>query len=130
MRNSPLTGSSAPGSADGPALDFMSAADIYALFGNALDNAIRAVNELDDAGVRSISLVVRRVAGVVSIHIENPFAGSMEMRDGLPVTTKDDRTGHGFGLRSMRLTAERYGGTLTVLAEGGRFHVNAIFPAG
>ena len=116
--------------ADGPALDFMSAADIYALFGNALDNAIRAVNELDDAGVRSISLVVRRVAGVVSIHIENPFAGSMEMRDGLPVTTKDDRTSHGFGLRSMRLTAERYGGTLTVLAEGGRFHVNAIFPAG
>ena len=116
--------------ADGPALDFMSAADIYAFFGNALDNAIRAVNELDGAGARSISLVVRRVAGVVSIHVENPFSGSVELRDGLPVTTKDDRASHGFGLRSMRLTAERYGGTLTVLAEGDRFHVNAIFPAG
>ena len=51
------------------------------------------------------------------------------MRGGLPVTTKEDRVSHGFGVRSMRLTVERYGGTLTVLAEGGRFHVNAIFPA-
>ena len=31
-------------------------------------------------------------------------------------------------MRSMQLTVERYGGTLTTLAEGGRFHVNAIVP--
>ena len=114
--------------ADGGALGFMSAADTYSLFGNALDNAIEAVGALDDPTRRSISLVVRAVAGVVSIHIENPFAGTVEMRDGLPATTKNDEVNHGFGVRSMRLTVERYGGTLAILAEDGRFHVNAIVP--
>lgn len=47
------------------------------------------------------------------------------MRDGLPVTSKGDSANHGFGVRSMQLTVERYGGTL---AEDGRFHVNAIIP--
>ena len=115
--------------ADGSALDFMSAADIYAFFGNALDNAIEGVARLGDPQRSSISLVVRRVVGVVSVHVENPCPDDVTMRDGLPVTTKEDRVSHGFGVRSMRLTVERYGGTLTVLAEGGRFHVNAIFPA-
>ena len=107
----------------------MSAADIYAFFGNALDNAIEGVARLGDPQRSSISLVVRRVAGVVSVHVENPCPDDVTMRGGLPVTTKEDRVSHGFGVRSMRLTVERYGGTLTVLAEGGRFHVNAIFPA-
>ena len=114
--------------ADGKALEFMSAADTYALFGNALDNAIEAVAPLPE-GERTISLVVRRVAGVVSIHVENPCSAEPTLRsDGLPETTKGDRANHGFGVRSMRLTVERYGGTLTTLAEGGRFHVNAIIP--
>lgn len=115
--------------ADGRALGFMSAADIYALFGNALDNAIEAVRAISDPTRRSISLVVRHVAGVVSIHVENPFEGELVVSEGLPRTTKADHANHGFGVRSMQLTVERYGGTLTVLAKGGRFHVNAIFPA-
>ncbi len=114
--------------ADGASLSFMSAADIYSLFGNALDNAIEAVGALEDPTRRSISLVVRAVAGVVSIHVENPFAGTVETRAGLPVTTKGDAANHGFGVRSMQLTVERYGGALTTLAEDGRFHVNAIIP--
>ena len=114
--------------ADGKALEFMSAADTYALFGNALDNAIEAVMPLPE-DERTISLVVRRVAGVISIHVENPCASVPTLRaDGLPETTKGDRANHGFGVRSMQLTVERYGGTLTTLAEGGRFHVNAIVP--
>lgn len=114
--------------ADGHALDFMSAADIYALFGNALDNAIEGVRSIPIPEQRSISLAVRQVAGVVSIHVENPFAGTVALQNGLPLTTKTDEANHGFGVRSMQLTAERYGGTLTVLAESGRFHVNVIFP--
>ncbi len=115
--------------ADGAALDFMSPADIYSLFGNALDNAIEATDAIDDPTRRSISLLVRRVAGVASIHVENSFVGEVVLgTDGLPETTKADHANHGFGVRSMRLTVERYGGTLTTLTEGGHFHVNAIVP--
>ena len=115
--------------ADGHALDFMAPADIYALFGNALDNALRATAAAGEAAPRTISLVVRRAAGVVSIHVENPYAGELRLdASGALRTTKNDPANHGLGVRSMRLTVERYGGTLTTLAEGGTFHVNAIVP--
>ncbi len=117
--------------ADGAALGFMSAAEIYSFFGNALDNAIEAAEKIDDAECRSISVVVRRAAGVVSIHIENRFAAGaapVAGPDGLLATLKDDQVNHGFGVRSMRLTVERYGGTLATLVQGDTFHVNVMIP--
>ncbi len=115
--------------ADGAALDFMAPADIYSLFGNALDNAIEAVEALPDPELRSISLVVRMVAGVVSIHVENYYDGQLARRaDGSLETSKADHVSHGFGVRSMTLTVERYGGTLTTIADGRVFALNAIIP--
>ena len=117
--------------ADGRALGFMSSADIYSLFGNALDNAIEAVEKIDDATERSISVVVRQAAGVASIHIENRFAPGAAPKvgpDGALVTSKANASDHGFGVRSMRLTVERYGGTLATLVQGDTFHVNAMVP--
>ena len=40
----------------GDSLDFMQVADIYALFGNALDNAINATMELNDPSKRVINV--------------------------------------------------------------------------
>ena len=117
--------------ADGSALAMMSAADIYSFFGNALDNAIEAAEKIEDPAARSISVVVRQAAGVASIHVENRFAASNAPQvraDGLLATSKADTTAHGFGVRSMRLTVERYGGTLATLVQGDTFHVNAILP--
>ena len=45
----------------------MAAVDIYSFFGNALDNALEAVGALPDDAMRSISLLVRRQAGMASI---------------------------------------------------------------
>ena len=116
--------------ADGAALGFMAPADLYALFGNALDNAIEAVSELGDPARRSISLVVRRAMGGVSIHVENYYAGERRFSaDGMPETTKADRSSHGFGTRSMRQIAERYDGSFSAEAAGGVFRLDVILPA-
>ena len=115
--------------ADGAALDFMAAADIYALFGNALDNAIEAVGALSDPRRRSISLTVRRVMGCASIHVENFFDGQVDFADGeLPQTTKGDTSRHGFGMRSMHQTAQRYGGTFSAQAKDGTFCLDVMLP--
>lgn len=120
--------------ADGAALSFMPAADLYSLFGNALDNAIEAVSALADRGHRSISLTVRERAGVVVMHVENYYQGALRFRNGLPETTKHGANGmrdtmnHGYGTRSMRLIAERYGGTLECRAKDGVFHLNVLIP--
>ena len=115
--------------ADGSALGRMAPADLYALFGNALDNAIEAAGALDDPSRRSITLSVRAVVGVAIMHVENYVAVAPRFTaDGLPETTKADRANHGFGTRSMRAIAERYGGTLTVGCENGVFRLDVMIP--
>lgn len=112
---------------DGGALSFMSDSDVYSLFGNILDNAVEAVEKLDDKR-RVISVTVRRQNNFVVLHEENYCAGPLNFSDGLPETTKDDKLYHGFGLFSVRMLAEKYGGTCSVGAENGVFTVDMLFP--
>ena len=113
---------------DGASLDFVAPSDLYAFFGNALDNAIEAVSALENDERRSISLVVKRRGSMVSIHAENFFDGRLTFFGGLPRTTKADVANHGFGIKSMRLIAEKYEGSLTTSAENGIFRLDAVIP--
>ena len=114
--------------ADGAALSFMAAADLYSFMGNALDNAIEAAREVDDPARRSVSVLIRRSGDMASIHVENYFEGELRFRDGLPLAGPEGERGHGYGTRSMQLVAQRYDGTLHLRAEGGVFHLNAALP--
>ena len=51
--------------------------------------------------------------------IVNPCREVVVLRDGLPVTGK--RGHHGYGLWSVREVAERYGGTMRVECDRGKF---------
>ena len=112
--------------ADGEAVAFLDPSDVYALFGNLLDNAIEAVEREEDPECRSIFVVVRRAMGQASIHVENNCSAPVELADGLPKTTKNDRLNHGFGTKSIRSIVERYGGTLVMKQEDGVFHADII----
>ena len=114
---------------DGEALAFISPTDLYVLFGNALENAFEAVRKLDDPEKRNISLLVRRVANMASIHIENYFSGEIVYDTyGKIMSSKMNREEHGYGVRSMRQIVEKYGGTMTLSAEGQTFSVNMLIP--
>lgn len=114
---------------DGEALAFMSPTDLYVLFGNALENAFEAVRKLDDPEKRNISLLVRRVANMASIHMENYFAGEIVYDAyGNIMSSKMNPEEHGYGVRSMRQIVEKYGGTMTLSAEGQTFSVNMLIP--
>ena len=80
--------------ADGKGISFMSEEDIYSLFGNALDNAITAVEQLPPPQ-RAIKLCIKNLGDVVSIRVENKFKGKIRLEDGVPVTTKKDTRYHG-----------------------------------
>lgn len=114
--------------ADGACLSFLSPPDLYSLFGNAIDNALEAVKKVVDPEKRIISLTVRRKLNMVTIHVENYFAGELDFEGGLPLSTKGDMRYHGFGLRSIRMAAEKYKGNVTVFAKDGVFNLNIIIP--
>lgn len=115
--------------ADGTCLDFMDAVDIYTIFGNALDNAIETVSRLEDPEQRIITVMVFSKADMVFLQLENFCNTPLSYADDLPVTSKENEQGfHGFGLKSIRCTAEKYGGFLTVQNEDGIFLFRVTIP--
>lgn len=112
---------------DGKILYFMRSNDVYALFTNALDNAINAVRLLDE-GKRYISLDVRRKRAMVSIVVKNPFDTNLQFVDGLPRTTSGDENNHGFGMRSIRMIAQRYGGVMAISTQNHVFTLSILIP--
>lgn len=114
--------------ADGQALGFMSVMDISSLFGNALDNAIESTGKIADPEKRLIHLAVSRQKGFLCIRIENCYEGDLQFADGKLQTTKQDTRYHGFGLKSIQATAEKYGGTAQIKAADGWFELQVLIP--
>ena len=113
---------------DGKSLGFMEETDLYSLFGNIVDNAIEAVS---DPGVEEklISLTVKRSDGLVSVNVHNYYCGKLDFENGLPLTTKKNKSYHGYGMKSIKRVVEKYGGELSVSGKGGIFNLNIVFPA-
>lgn len=114
--------------ADGRALGFMDSMDLYAIFGNALDNAIESVIHLPEADKRVVSVSVREKNGLLLFQFENYYEGELHFEEGLPVTTKGESGYHGFGIRSIRDTARKYGGQMTLHTEGNLFILRVSVP--
>lgn len=112
---------------NGKLVSFMDNFDVYALFGNAISNAIESVEKIADKDKRCVNVIARKVADMLIIHVENYFRGDLELKDGLPVTSKDTNY-HGFGMLSMKRIAEKYGGELTVSLKGDIFNLDIIIP--
>ncbi len=111
---------------DGAALSFMAEEDIYALFGNIVDNAIEAVRKVEQTK-RVISLQVKRTGDLLMIKETNYYDDEIQFEYGMPKTTKDDKQYHGFGLRSIQLICENYGGNLMLKAEEKTFTLSILF---
>ncbi len=114
--------------AHGEKIGFLSPGDVYALFGNALDNAIEAVMRIDDPARRNIGLNIQAQGRLLSIHVENNLCGEPTFENGLPQTIKEDKRYHGFGMKSMQMIVERYNGCLTADVQEKIFHLNIVIP--
>lgn len=113
---------------DGAAVDFMSAMDVSAVFGNALDNAMDGVLAVPDPERRIIKVALYARDRFVLLTFENYFTGELRTEDGDIVTRRADRTRHGYGLKSIRHTAEKYGGSMTVNIEEDWFVLRILIP--
>jgi hypothetical protein len=114
--------------ADGSLLDFMEVMDICTVFGNVLDNAIESVEQLRDSSLRLIRAAVFAQNNFLMIRVENYCETELTMDDGLPVTTKGDKRYHGYGIKSMRYTIEKYEGSMTIHTENHWFTLRILIP--
>lgn len=77
---------------------------------------------------RVISFSVRAERAFLSINSHNYYGGEVRMERGLPVSNQAETGYHGFGVKSMALIVEKYGGTISFHAKSQVFNVNILFP--
>ncbi len=114
--------------ADGSLLDNMHVTDICTIFGNALDNAIEYELQVEDKEKRMIHLSVSAMNEFTLICVENYYEGKLVLKDGLPETTKPDKQNHGFGIKSIRSTVQKYDGVVTISQDGEWFVLKILIP--
>ena len=114
--------------ADGSLLAFMNPVDLYTLFGYALDNAIEAVRKLESKEKRVIDIMLYERQSFLMLQIVNPMCGEVKFEDGLPLTTKAKNGYHGYGMKSMLHTIQKYEGHLTTEVKNGCFYFNVMLP--
>ncbi len=114
--------------AQGEALDFVEKMDLATLMGNALDNALEAVERIPDHKKRIINVQICPRNNMMQILIENSFDGMLNKIGNQLITRKDDREYHGIGVKSIIAIAEKYGGFATTDAEDNTFILNILIP--
>ena len=113
---------------DASGLKDITEGDLYAFFGNILDNAIEAVSQIKDIERRCIGLHVQSFQGFVSIMVDNYYEGKINFKNGLPITIKENKLNHGFGLKSIQLITEKYDGEMHINVEDNIFRLTLLFP--
>ena len=109
--------------------------DICSIFANAFDNAIEACEKISAGSDKWISLSIKRTDKFFSIILRNSmpeeekniFTGIL-FGEGERVTSKKDRSLHGYGTHNMKATISRYWGMESVEIENGVFNLTIMIP--
>ena len=88
----------------------LQSADLCAILGNLLDNALEAACQVREPQRRFVRLTIRRINQMVVVKVENSFASVPTEKDGVLETSKNREGLHGWGLKSARAAAGKYDG--------------------
>ncbi|MGN0352580.1 MAG: sensor histidine kinase [Roseburia sp.] len=101
-------------------LSFLKETDMIAMFGNLIDNAIRAAAQCK--GEKEVTIRLFEPEGnFILFIVENPYMGTLKKVGTRFISTKEDKEEHGIGLLSVQGLAEKYGGILDLREENGFF---------
>ena len=114
--------------ADGQLLKDMHVMDICTIFGNALDNAIEYELQIPDKEKRIIHLTVSKKNSFIIIVVEN-YCEEKVLKEGEELTTtKGNKQYHGYGIKSIKYSIEKYEGFVNITNENNWFRVEMIIP--
>lgn len=115
--------------ADGALLSGIHVIDICTIFGNALDNAMESVVQIAEEERRLVHLSVTARGQLVFIQVSNTCESEIRQGEGKNLlTTKADSRNHGYGLKSIRYSAEKYGGDVSYEVKNGWFELRILLP--
>lgn len=101
--------------------------DLCIIFGNILDNAIEAVEKVNDDIAKEINIDVYKKKDYLFITVTNPTKTEVAIKDNKVVTSKDDKSNHGLGLSSVEETLKKYDGHLDLDCDNNKFTTSFDF---
>ncbi len=107
-------------------LDFIEDKDLVSMLSNILDNAVEAVEGLDNPTIRLSTKKEKNfvVAAVINTCLKKPKADGEKL-----ITTKSDSLYHGYGIKSIEKTVNKYNGICHWHFDesNDEFHFNVLF---
>ncbi len=100
-------------------IDFISETDKIRIFGNLMDNALKAAGECEEGYVSA--KLYRGNEALVIFQISNSFRHQTRKSGGRYLTTKNDGNRHGFGLQMVRELVQKYHGILNIEEDHDQF---------
>ena len=97
---------------------------LCALLSNGLENALHAVSRMEDSH-RWVELYCAVRSNNLLIEVQNPYTGTIQLKDGLPVSRQ---SGHGYGCSSIRTIVEYHQGQFSFNPKDGLFTLRVILP--
>ena len=97
------------------------------LLGNLLDNAIEASRRIDDNVDKWVSVKIENQKQLLFIKIENSVSEIPVMKDKRPISVKQDKIRHGYGLKSVERIVNKYEGMITYKGKDRAFQVKLLF---
>jgi len=102
----------------------LSPTDLCVILGNTLDNAIEACQKLSANEQKNIVITSKYSSGFWFLKIHNPIAKSVAIHNNHVITTKANKTLHGFGLYSLHSVVKRYDGEVRLSSTDDCFTVD------
>ena len=100
--------------------------DMCTMFTNIISNAIEACEELE-ASDKCIDMSVSLYEDKIYIRESNKFLNIINFdENNNPISTKDDKTRHGYGSRNIRAVVEKYNGEIQYDTHNGMFTIEIV----
>lgn len=101
--------------------------EICSLFGNLLDNALEACEKVTDKERKKINIKIEQHMRMLFLEIKNGTDKLPAKSGHTFLTSKQDKSLHGYGLKSVERIVTRYDGNLAYEMEDGMFVVSITF---
>lgn len=113
---------------DGKLLNWINDVDIYSLFGNALDNAIEALDKVKEKKKKVINISLESKGDLILVTIMNYYAEALKIGKSVILTSKKYEQGfHGYGIKSMEYVVKKYNGHLNIYTNDNIFKLTFSF---
>ena len=74
-----------------------------------------------------IGLSIKKANGFTIVHQYNSYKGKLKRENNSFISTKANKSFHGYGLKSIKMIVEKYNGQMSINTKNNQFTIDIVF---